>query len=126
MSDLAARLLECRRSGTVLDPGSIDPPADLATAYAIQREIVALSGEPARGFKVGSTSIEAQRKLGTDEPGAGILLSPHVHESAAVVRIASAHTPFVEGEFAFLPGLDLPQRAVPYTVEMVANAVEAV
>lgn len=126
MTGLAARLLEARRTGTAVDPASVVAPGDLAEAYAIQREIVALSNAPARGFKVGSTSAEAQRALGTDEPGAGVLLAPYVRESPARVAIAPAHSPYVEGEFAFLLGCDLPARATPYEIDEVAGAIAAV
>ena len=117
---------EARCSGSVVDEDRVVRPVSLAEAYAIQREIVALSGAPSRGFKVGSTSAEAQRALGTDEPGAGVLLAPHVYESPARVPVVPAHSPFVEGEFAYRLGRDLPPRATPYTITEVADAVAAV
>jgi 2-keto-4-pentenoate hydratase len=126
MTSLAVQLLHARRSGTVIDPARIERPKDLAAAYAIQQEIVSLSGEPARGFKVGSTSIEAQRKLGTSEPGSGVLLASCVHESPAIVAVSPAHAPCVEGEFSFLMGRDLLPRGARYAMSEVAAAVEAV
>jgi 2-keto-4-pentenoate hydratase len=85
-----------------------------------------LSGAPARGFKVGSTSVEAQRLLGTDEPGSGLLLASDVHEGPARIAVVPAHTPAVEGEFAFRLGRDLPPRAATYAADEVAAAVAAV
>ena len=76
MTDLARRLWQARRSGGVVDLDDVRQPKSGQEAYAIQHEIAALCGEPARGFKVGSTSLEAQRLLGTDEPGSGLLLAP--------------------------------------------------
>jgi 2-keto-4-pentenoate hydratase len=64
--------------------------------------------------------------LGTDEPGSGLLLAPYVHESPARISIEPAHTPAVEGEFAFKLGRDLPPRPAPYALEEVADAVAAV
>lgn len=125
-SDLARRLWQARRSGGTVALDAVVPPKSLAEAYAIQREIAALSGAPSRGFKVGSTSVEAQRVLGTDEPGAGLLLAPFVHQSPARLAVAPAHTPAVEGEFAYLLGRDLPARAAPYTIEEVSDAVAAI
>jgi 2-keto-4-pentenoate hydratase len=126
MTDLAQLLWQARRSGGVIDAGAVAPPQTLAEAYAIQRAIVALSGASARGFKVGSTSVEAQRLLGTDEPGSGLLLAPFVHQSPARIAITPSHTPAVEGELAFRLGRDLPPRATPYAKEEVADAVAAV
>lgn len=125
MTDLAQRLWQARRSGGVLDAGDVTRPRDMTEAYAIQHQIAVLSGAPSRGFKVGSTSAEAQRLLGTDQPGAGVLLAPFMFDSPARIAIAPAHQPAVEGEFAFRLGRDLPPRAAPYTMAEVADAVDA-
>jgi 2-keto-4-pentenoate hydratase len=126
MGDLARQLWHARCSGAVIDPGEVVHPETLAEAYAIQCEIAALSGAPTHGFKVGSTSVEAQRALGTTEPGSGLLLAPFVHQSPACIAITSAHTPAVEGEFAFRLGRDLPPRTAAYTKDDIADAVAAV
>jgi 2-keto-4-pentenoate hydratase len=123
---LAQQLWQARRSGGTVPSDEVVHPRSLAEAYAIQREIAALSGAPSLGFKVGSTSVEAQRVLGTDQPGAGLLLAPFVYESPACFPIEPAHTPAVEGEFAYLLGRDLPPRTAPYTMDEVADAVAAV
>jgi 2-keto-4-pentenoate hydratase len=125
MTDLAKRLWLARRSGGLVDL-DVRHPKSSEEAYAIQHEIAALCGEPARGFKVGSTSLEAQRLLGTNEPGSGLLLAPYVYESPAKISIAPAHTPAVEGEFAFKLSRDLPPRTASYGSDEVADAVAAV
>ena len=126
MSDLARQLWQARQTGAVIEPGSVALPQSIEEAYAIQREIVALSGCKVRGFKIGSTSIEAQRLLGTTEPGSAALLEPYVFESPAAVALSPPHMAAVEGEFAFKLSRDLPARAAPYTREEVASAVAAV
>jgi 2-keto-4-pentenoate hydratase len=126
MTGLASQLWHARRSGGVVHLSDVEHPKNLDDAYAIQDEIVALRGQPSRGLKVGSTSVEAQRVLGTDEPGAGLLLAPYVYECPASISIVPAHTPAVEGEFAVKLGRDLPPRASPYAIDDVADAVAAV
>ena len=126
MSALARLLWQARRDGVVVDAEGVSQPRTIAEAYAIQHEIAVLSGAPTRGFKVGSTSLAAQRVLGTDEPGSGLLVAPYVYESPARIAIVPAHTPAVEGEFAFRLGRDLPPRAAPYRLDEVADAVAAV
>jgi 2-keto-4-pentenoate hydratase len=126
MTDLARRLWQARRSGGVVHMDDVSPPQTSEEAYAIQREIAALCGQPSRGFKVGSTSLAAQQKLGTSEPGSGLLLAPYVYESPARIAIAPAHTPAVEGEFAFRLGRDLPPRAAPYGIDEISDVVAAV
>jgi 2-keto-4-pentenoate hydratase len=61
MLALADRLWEARRQGKVAPVEDVAEPASAEEAYAIQSEIVRLSGYAVRGFKVGSTSKEAQR-----------------------------------------------------------------
>jgi 2-keto-4-pentenoate hydratase len=126
MTDLAKELWQARRSGGVVPLDASGHPKSTEEAYAIQHAVAAISGHAARGFKVGSTSLQAQRLLGTDEPGSGLLLAPYVHESPARIAIAPAHTPAVEGEFAFKLGRELPPRAAPYAMEEAAAAVAAV
>ncbi len=126
MTDLAQQLWQARQTGTVIDAASITPPATIEAAYAIQRQIVALSGAKVRGFKIGSTSIEAQRLLGTTEPGSAALLEPYVYESPATVAISPPHMAAVEGEFAFKLARDLPARPAPHTRDEVLAAVGAV
>src|SRR5262249_4210527 len=91
-----------------------------------QAEITRLSGHAVRGFKVGSTSAEAQRMLGTTEPGSAPVLAPYLHDSPARVAIVPLNKPAAEGEFAFRLGRDLPPRASDYAAAEVASAIDAV
>jgi 2-keto-4-pentenoate hydratase len=126
MSELARRLWQARRDGAIVRPEDIAEPASMEEAYAIQAEIARLSGQPVRGFKVGSTSAEAQRMLGTTEPGSAPVLATYLHDSPAEVAIVPSQMPAVEGEFAFRLGRDLPPRAAAYTHAEVADAIDAV
>ncbi len=123
MSDLASQLWNARRLGQTIATARSDLPKSTAEAYAVQEAIVALSGMARGGYKVGSTSKEAQSLLGTDEPGAGVLLRPFVFESPASVPVVPDHMPAVEGEFAFRMGRDLPPRSALYTRDDVLSAV---
>ena len=126
MNDLAARLWTARKNGGVVPFEEIAEPDTLEEAYAVQAEIMRLSGYPVLGFKVGSTSEEAQRLLGTSEPGSCPVLAPYLFESPARVSIETAQMPAVEGEFAFRLGRDLPSRAEAYGLEDVTEAIDAV
>lgn len=92
----------------------------------MQETIVGLSGLARCGYKVGSTSKEAQRLLDTDEPGAGVLLAPFVHEGPARIALVPEQMPALEGEFAFRIGRDLPARESPYTMAEITDAIESV
>ena len=125
MNDLAQRLWQCRRDGGAIDIPDEGGPADNAAALAVQRDAVAASGLPSVGFKVGSTSAEAQRVLGTTEPGASLVLTDFFHTSPAEIPIDPAHHPAIEGEFAVRLGADLPPRTEAYTYADVEAAVDA-
>jgi 2-keto-4-pentenoate hydratase len=126
MTDLARQLWEARRDGTVLARDALESPSNAEEAYAVQAEALRLSGLATRGFKVGSTSLEAQKKLGTTEPGSALLLAPFVHESPARITLVSGHNAELEGEIAFRLGRDLPARVEPYTYDELGAAIDAV
>ncbi|MFT5447559.1 MAG: 2-keto-4-pentenoate hydratase [Gammaproteobacteria bacterium] len=123
---LAEALWRARRDGGLVDPASIRKPASNAEAYAVQDEIVRLAGQPVRGFKVGSTSVEAQKLLGTSEPGFCPVLAPYFHAAPARITLVADHMPALEGEFAFRLGHDLPSRDAPYEASEVRDAIDAV
>lgn len=125
MDDTARKLWQARVNGGVVAPEKLTEPASMADAYAVQAEIMRLSGHEIAGFKVGSTSEEAQRLLGTTEPGSCPVPRPYLHESPACVAIDPRHMPAVEGEFAFRLGRDLPPRDAPYTRDELVDAIDA-
>jgi 2-keto-4-pentenoate hydratase len=125
LNDLTQDLWDARRFGRTISAARDDLPKTQDEAYQVQDAIAEMCGLPRRGYKVGSTSKEAQRLLGTDEPGLGVLLAPFVHESPARIEIVPEQMPSVEGEFAFRIGRDLPPRAEPYTMAEIADAIEA-
>lgn len=126
LHELARQLWDARRLGRTIDAAGCLLPTTKDEAYAIQDAIVELSGLQRRGYKVGSTSKEAQRVLGTDEPGAAPVLAPYVHTSPVLISIVPAQMPAVEGEFAFRLGRNLPARPDAYTMSDMAGAIDAV
>ncbi len=126
MSDLAQRLWEARSGGAVVNTAARREIGSLEDAYHIQAAAVRASGHARAGWKVGSTSAEARRKLGTDRPGAGALLAPYCFEDGAEVPVFVAHGPAVEGEFVFTMGEGLPPRETPFRREEVLAAVMGV
>ena len=123
MQQLAQNIWNARLNGSVISSTSIEP-FSVSTAYEIQQQIVALSGAKQIGWKVGSTSAEAQARLGTDEPGAGPLLDRFCYEDGADVPIYPTHDVHIEAEFAFVMGADLTPQS-DYTHEQLATAIAA-
>lgn len=126
MNETAARLAQARREGGTVPPGNLVEPASTNEAYAVQDAVIRLLGHPIAGYKVGSTSKEAQRILGTSEPGSCPVPAPYLHASPARIALVPAQSPAIEGEFAFRLGRDLPAREAAYSREEVAEAIDAV
>ena len=126
MTGLAQRLWDARRDGTLVEAAARQALGGLDDAYRIQAEAVQAAGHARAGWKVGSTSAEARRKLGTDRPGAGALLEPFCFGDGAEVPVFAAHAPAVEGEFVFVMGEGLPPREAPFEREEVMAAVMGV
>jgi 2-keto-4-pentenoate hydratase len=126
MNETAARLAEARRNGGTVLLAELIEPTTFDEAYAVQDEIIRILGHPIVGFKVGSTSKEAQQILGTREPGSCPVPAPYLHRSPATISIFPEHYPAIEGEFAFRLGRDLPARSEAYSRDEVANAIDAV
>ena len=122
---LAKKLWQARCDGGMVDPADVRAPENDAEAYAVQDAIVRLSGLPARGFKVGSTSAEAQKLLGTSEPGSCPVLAPYYFDAPAKILLMPDHMPALEGEFAFRLGHDLPPRDAAYSEAEVRDAIDA-
>ncbi|MEM7407361.1 MAG: fumarylacetoacetate hydrolase family protein [Pseudomonadota bacterium] len=118
---LAEALATARLSGATVGAQSAVP--SLAEAYAIQADVAARLDSSPVGWKVGSTSIEAQQRLGTTQPGAGRLLKRFCFPDGAEVPVFTDHDVQVEVEFAFRIGATLPPRASPYDQAEIAGAV---
>lgn len=123
---LAAQLWRCRYQGGVIEVPADGGPVDLKTALMIQRHAIANSEMASIGYKVGSTSKEAQKVLGTREPNASPILSAFYYDSPAKIGIDPAQGPAVEGEFALRMRCDLPPRKTAYSLEEVSDAIGAV
>jgi len=125
-ASLAKRLWAARRDGVAIQIADADIPADEAESYAVQAAAIAASGLKRIGWKIGSTSQEAQKLLGTSGPGASPMLEPYCYGDGADIPIFPAHKPGLEGEFALRFARDLPARAAPYEAADVLDAIDAV
>jgi 2-keto-4-pentenoate hydratase len=98
-------------------------PADRATGYSAQKEIVRCSGQPVAGWKIAATSAAGQRHIGVDGPLAGPLLANRVLPDGATVPLDGNIMMVAEAEFAFTFARTLPRRAAPYSQTEVLDAV---
>ena len=125
-SSLAERLWAARRDGVAIEIADRDIPADEAASYAVQTAAVAASGLGRIGWKIGSTSEEAQKLLQTSGPGASAMLEAYCFIDGDEIPIFPAHVPALEAEFALRFGRALPPRAASYEADEVLEAIDAV
>jgi 2-keto-4-pentenoate hydratase len=104
--------------------------ADMAGAYAIQRDFVRLlrdaTGAEPIGYKIGLTSKRMQAMCGIDHPIAGVVLANREHASGAALHAGKFGRIGLEFEIGVRMGRDLPAAAAPFDLAKVAAAVAAV
>ena len=97
-------------------------PRDRAEGYAIQSELVRLSGQRVAGWKIAATSLAGQRHLNVDGPLAGPLLAG----VESTIDLRANRMRLAEAEFAFRMAAPLPPRGSPYTYDEVKAATASV
>lgn len=131
----AARLRAAEREGIPCPPvRDLIGPADVDTAYAVQRLNLRRRYDAGRvrvGRKIGLTSPAVQRQLGVDSPDFGALLDDMVVPDGGSVPFGRLLQPRVEAEVAFWLAADLDTevadpRELRDAVESVAAAIEVV
>lgn len=128
----AARLLGEARLATAPTPDLIDRlcPQGQAEGYALQAALadwLTANGQATlAGYKVGATTADMQRYLGTPGPAFGHVRAANVHTSPAVLAFGGFHNPGIECEVAFRLGEDLDPAAPPRTRADLADRIEAV
>lgn len=117
---LRAAALE-RRAGSPLSDDY--PDLTEADAYAIQAELLRLTGGTRAGYKLGFTSGAMRAQMGVDHPNSGVLLD-HMRIDGPDLPAGELIQPRVEPEIAIQLGRDL--RGADVTPQQVADATAAV
>jgi 2-keto-4-pentenoate hydratase len=122
----AERIWAARQSGHTLDAHATLGAIDLATAYAIQRELLALrlaSGERLIGWKLGYTAEVMRRQMGIDRPNHGPLTDwmPITPDQPVADRLVQ---PRVEPEIALRLRTAIDARCAAVDRATVAQAVD--
>ena len=101
-------------------------PRDRAAGYAIQAELVRLSGQRVVGWKIAATSIVGQRHINVDAPLAGPLLANRLVGAGSTIDLSGNRMRLAEAEFAFRMAAPLPPGGAPYTIDEVTSATASV
>lgn len=125
-AQLAEAIWAARQAGRTLDAEATIGTPDLASAYAIQRAMLALrlaAGERVVGWKLGYTSEVMRRQMGIDRPNIGPLTDRMLLNSGDAVDERLVQ-PRVEPEIGLRLKTPLDARHVPVDRHRVAAAVE--
>ncbi len=125
-AQLAATIWAARQEGHTLDAEATLGTPDLATAYVIQRALLALrlaAGERVVGWKLGYTSEVMRRQMGIDRPNIGPLTDWMLLGSGDAVHERLVQ-PRVEPEIGLRLKTALDARHAPVDRHTVAAAVE--
>jgi 2-keto-4-pentenoate hydratase len=131
VNQIAQMLIDEHRRGVKYRPfAAACGIADVAEAYAVQREYVRLllaahGGETA-GYKIGLTTKRMQAMCNIDSPVAGVILKDRVHASGVRLPLSVYGRVGLEFEIAVRIGRDLRPNGQTPTLAEVADAVEAV
>ena len=99
-------------------------PPDETAAYRVQERLIAGTGQPIVGWKVGLTSPAIRAQTGLSEPIYGPVLAPNRHASPHAVAAADFGRLGIELEIALFLGADLPASDAPWTAQSAGAAVE--
>lgn len=116
-------LIECRRRR--LRPRELPAdvaPRDLDEAYRIQAVVARHRGITA-GFKVGITSVEAQRATGATAPIVGRLAPQDILWGRKRTVLAEDHLRIAEAEVVFEVGEDLACEQAPFSQQQIAKRI---
>lgn len=99
-------------------------PQNRADGYAIQRAVVAKSGELAFGWKIAATSVAGQRHIRVSGPLAGRILASRFQSNGSHASLRGNAMRVAEAEFGFRIARDLrPTSADPLLVAETMAAV---
>jgi 2-keto-4-pentenoate hydratase len=99
---------------------------DINRAFALQCAITRELGWRQIGWKIGCTSLRAQKALGAAGPFPGTMFENRLYRSGEHFPTIRANKRVVEPEVAFTMAADLPPREKPYALDEVRAAVASV
>ncbi|WP_421694445.1 2-keto-4-pentenoate hydratase [Aestuariivirga sp.] len=125
MSDatVIAAFAAARKSQSPLSHLPEDQAPSLARAFQLQCAVTKELGWEQAGWKIGCTSLRAQKALNAEGPFPGTMFSNRIYRSGEQFPTIAENKRVVEPEVCFTMNSSLPPRGAPYTVDEVMAAV---
>lgn len=125
--DIAEAFVGARRSGQALAAYPGERPADLATAYRIQDQALALWDRQIAGWKVGKINPPEEGRLGANRLAGPIFADSIMEAAAEPVAMPTFRGGFAAAEAEFMLRIaPLPGRSAPTTNNEAREWVDAI
>jgi 2-keto-4-pentenoate hydratase len=122
----AHAFVTARKQGVALPAYPGIPPLDLASAYAIQTEAIALTEAPVGGWKVGRIWPPMEQRFGINRLAGPIFAGAIGNGAAPIGYVYDGGFGAAEAEFLFRLGPDIPADPADLSLEGVASLINAV
>jgi 2-keto-4-pentenoate hydratase len=113
MMDQWAKDLHAAWESNLPKPNRNPAGLQIADAYRVQRQFLALRDDEIVGFKAGLTNASVQRRQGADQPAGGVLFASAAAEAGIVFSLGDFVQPRIETEIGFVIGTDIKQPVKP-------------
>jgi len=122
--NLAYKLIDAKLSGKVISPSEYNFLKTTEEAYSFQDISQKLLKIENAGWKIGATSLTAQKYLNTQEPVTAPIFKDFIYQSRAVIGIFTNQNTSVECEFGFKFKKHLPPKTKKYNLNEIISAID--
>ena len=122
--NLANKLIDAQINGKVISPSEYNFLKTTEEAYSFQDISEKILKMKKVGWKIGATSLTAQKYLNTQEPVTAPIFKDFIYQSPATITIFNNQNTSVECEFGFKFKKHLPPKATKYNLNEIISAID--
>jgi len=122
--NLANKLIDAQISGKVISPSEYNFLKTTEEAYNLQDISEKILKKEKVGWKIGATSLTAQKYLNTKEPVTAPIFKDYCYQSPSTIAIFKNQNTSVECEFGFKFKKHLAPKAKKYDLNEIVSAID--
>jgi len=122
--NLANKLIDAQINGKVISPSEYNFLKTIEEAYNFQDISEKILKTEKIGWKIGATSLTAQKYLNTREPVTAPIFKNHCYQSPTTITIFTNQNTSVECEFGFKFKKHLPPKTKKYNLNEIISAID--
>tara|TARA_Y100001970_G_scaffold169253_1_gene206938 strand:+ start:226 stop:1008 length:783 start_codon:yes stop_codon:yes gene_type:complete len=124
INKIAKLISDAKSNGNLIDSYEIDEIQKIKDAYLLQNSAIKISELNQCGWKIGATSVSAQKHLKVSEPISGPIFKEHIYNSPSKISVFTKHQTHVECEFAFKFKNKLIPKKNKYKLDEIITAID--